>query len=61
MPKPGRDQPASGMNYIYDPVSAGNLAKNSTIPLHVVPAPVLMTSENRYLAGPGIELKDPDK
>jgi hypothetical protein len=45
------------MSYIYDPTSANTVRPNANIPLHFVPAPVLMTSEHKYLAGPGEPIK----
>ena len=56
-PKARAGQPGSGMSYIYDPTSPKTVRPNANIPLHFVPAPVLMTSENKHLAGPGEPIK----
>jgi len=54
------------MSYIYDPITAAasnmksSLKPNSNIPLHFVPAPVLMTSERKDYAGPGEQIKKED-
>ncbi len=62
-PKAGKDQPTGGMSYIYDPITATKLKadRNVAIPIQTVPPHVLMTSENKYLAGPGEQIKDPNK
>lgn len=49
------------MSYIYDPTEAGDVKVNSSVPIVTVPGPVLMTSKNHYYAGPGEQLRDPDK
>jgi hypothetical protein len=43
-----------GMSYIYDEA----LKAEANIPIVVVPPHVLMTSENRYYAGPGEQIKE---
>ncbi|CAD6576139.1 MAG: 45 kDa subunit of RNA polymerase II [Tremellales sp. Tagirdzhanova-0007] len=60
-PKPGKDRLAGGMGYIYDPTEAGGLNVDSNVPIVTVPPPVLMTTENHHYAGPGEQIKDPDK
>ncbi len=61
-PKPDKYVPlAGGMGYIYDPTEAGGLKVNGRAPIVTVPPPVLMTSENHFYAGPGEEMKDPDR
>ena len=60
-PKPGKDLLAGGMGYIYDPTEAGGVNVNSNVPIVTVPPPVLMTTENHFYAGPGEQIKDPDK
>ncbi|KAK4685061.1 hypothetical protein P7C73_g5092, partial [Tremellales sp. Uapishka_1] len=48
---------AGGMTYLFDPDGAGGLTPNSNIPIVQGPAPVLMTSQNHYYAGPGAPVK----
>lgn len=40
------------MSYIYDATSATTVAHNANIPIVGVPAPVLLTTENHWYAGP---------
>jgi hypothetical protein len=49
------------MSYIYAPEEARSGKANTSIPIVTVPPHVLMTSERYHLAGPGEQIKDPDK
>lgn len=47
--------PPGGMTYIYDSVSAadGIVKSNTNVPIVGQVAPVLMTTQNHWYAGPG--------
>ena len=47
--------PPGGMTYIYDSVSAadGVIKSNTNVPIVGQVAPVLMTTQNHWCAGPG--------
>ena len=55
-PKP-RSGLAGGMSYIYDPTDLSN-ARKANIPIHAVPPPVLLTTQNAFYAGPGEIFKE---
>lgn len=56
--KPFKGHGVSGMGYVYQPEDLGRKGgEAANIPIVNVPAPVLMTSDCAYLAGPGTRVK----